>query len=41
MDYDAVIELDYVTLKDCIDLYEKKNVKTVISDGHITDFVKE
>ena len=41
MDYDAVIELDNVTLEDCIDLYEKKNVRTVISSGHITDFVKE
>ena len=41
MDYDTVIELDEVTLEDCIDLYEKKNVRTVICDGHITDFVKE
>ena len=41
MDYDVVIELDNVTLEDCIDLYEKKNVRIVISDGHITDFVKE
>ena len=41
MDYETVIELDNVTLEDCIDLYEKKNVKIVISDGHITDFVKE
>ena len=41
MDYDTVIELDNVTLEDCIDLYEKKNVRTVISNGHITDFVKE
>ena len=41
MDYDTVIELDNVTLEDCIDLYEKKNVRTVISNGHVTDFVKE
>ena len=41
MDYNNVIELDEVTLEDCIDLYEKKNVRVVISDGHITDFVKE
>ena len=41
MDYNAVIELDNVTLEDCIDLYEKKNVRTVISNGHVTDFVKE
>ena len=41
MDYDAVIELDEITLEDCIDLYEKKNVRTVIGGGHIIDFVKE
>ena len=41
MDYDTVIELSEVTLEDCMDLYEKKNVRTVICDGHIKDFVKE
>ena len=41
MDYDTVIELDEVTLEDCLDLYEKKNIYTIINDGHITDFVKE
>ena len=41
MDYDAVIELDEVTLEDCIDLYEKKNMSTIINDGHIINFAKE
>ena len=41
MDYDAVIELDNVTLEDCIDLYEKKDTYTIINDGYIKDFVKE
>ena len=41
MNYENIIELDNVTLEDCIDLYEKKNVSSVICDGHITDFVKE
>ena len=41
MNYDAVIELYEVTLEDCIDLYEKKNIRTLIYDGHITDFMKE
>ena len=41
MDYDAVIELENVTLEDCIDLYEKKNMSTIINDGHIINFVKE
>ena len=41
MDYDAVIELGEVTLEDCLDLYEKKNIRTIINDGIIKDFVKE
>ena len=41
MDYDAVIELDEVTLEDCIDLYKKKNMSTIINDGHIINFAKE
>ena len=41
MNYDTVIELDEVTLKDCINLYEKKNIKTVINNGRIENFVEE
>ena len=41
MNYDVVIELDEVTLEDCIDLYEKKNMSTIINDGHIVNFAKE
>ena len=32
MDYDTVIELSEVTLEDCMDLYEKKNMSTIIND---------
>ena len=32
MDYDTVIELSEVTLEDCTDLYEKKNISTIIND---------
>ena len=39
--YEMVIDLDNVTLQDCIDLYEKKDIYTQINDGHITDLVKE
>ena len=41
MDYDNVIELDNVTLEDCLDLYTKKNVTTIINDGRIINFIKE
>ena len=38
MDYNNVIELDEVTLEDCIDLYEKKGIATVINDGRVINF---
>ena len=41
MNYENVIELDNVTLEDCIDLYEKKNIKTIINNGKIENFIEE
>ena len=41
MNYDAVIELDEVTLEDCINLYEKKGIATVINNGKIENFIEE
>ena len=41
MNYENIIELDNITLEDCIDLYEKKNMYTIINDGRIINLVKE
>ena len=41
MDYNNVIELDEVTLEDCINLYEKKGIATVINNGKVENFVEE
>lgn len=41
MNYNTVIELSEVTLEDCIDLYEKKGISSIINDGRIINFVKE
>ena len=41
MDYNKIIELDNVTLEDCIDLYEKKGLKTIINNGKIENFIEE
>ena len=41
MNYENIIELDDVTLEDCIDLYEKRSVFTIINDGKITSFIRE
>ena len=39
--YEDILELDNVTLEDCIDLYEKKGIATVINNGKIENFIKE
>lgn len=41
MRYEDIIELDNVTLAECIELFEKKNICTDINDGKIINFVKE
>lgn len=40
MDYSLIIELDNVTIDDCLDLYEKKEYYTIINDGRIINFEK-
>ena len=39
--YNQVINLDNVFLEDCVELYEKKKLATIINDGHIQNFVVE
>lgn len=43
MDYNTVIELDNVRLDDCLEIYYKKKIITIINDGRIINFenVKE
>lgn len=35
------MNLEAVTLQDCLDMYEKKGYATVIDDGKILCFIKE
>ena len=41
MDYSTVIELDNVTLQDCIDMYNMKDMIAIINDGKVVAFEKE
>lgn len=41
MNYEKIIELSRVTLEDCLEMYEKKNMVSVINDGRMINFVKE
>lgn len=36
--YDKFLELDNVTIEDCVDLFDKKNMTTIINDGRILGF---
>lgn len=40
MDYSLIIELDNVTIDDCLDLYEKKEYYTILNDGRVINFEK-
>lgn len=41
MDYDKIVDLDNVTLQDCLELYEYKKMITIINDGRIINFRQE
>lgn len=41
INYGDMLELDSVTLEDCLDLYEKKGMHTIINDGMVINFVKD
>lgn len=33
--------LDNITIQDCLDVYEKKGMITIINNGHVDGFIKE
>ena len=37
-DYDKYINLDAVTLDDCLVLFERKNMAIIINDGRVINF---
>lgn len=41
MEYDKIIDLNNVTLQDCCELFQYKNIRTVINDGRIVNFISE
>lgn len=41
MNYGNILELDNITLEDCIELYRKKSIYAVINDGRIVNLVKK
>lgn len=41
MNYDQIMELDNVTIQDCLDMYNMKGMITIINDGKVLGFEKE
>lgn len=41
MDYSNYIELDNITIQDCIDLLKYKNTRVIINDGHIVNLKED
>lgn len=39
MDYEKYIELDNVTVGDCIDAYEYRGLRVIVNDGKIMNFI--
>ncbi len=35
------MNLEVVTIQDCIDMHEKKSQATIINDGKVIDFIPE
>lgn len=40
MDYEKFVDLDNVTLEECLELLAYKNIATIINDGRIVSFEK-
>ena len=41
VDYGRIIDVDTVTLSDCVNLYENGDIVVEINDGHIVGFLYE
>lgn len=41
MNYDSYVEMDNVTIEDCLELFRFFNKTSVLEDGRITNFVQE
>lgn len=41
VDYSKYIELDDVTLEDCLELFIKENMVVILNDGQVINFVNK
>lgn len=41
MDYNQILELDDITIEECLDLFEEHNKRFVINDGMLINIICE
>lgn len=41
MDYSRIIEMDNVTLSDCLEAHKYRGLNAVINDGKLVNFISE
>lgn len=41
MNYDSIMELDNLTLEDCVNIYKLENIYTIVNDGKLAGLRKE
>lgn len=41
MNYDSIIELDNLTLEDCVNIYKLEKIYTIVNDGKLAGLRKE
>jgi hypothetical protein len=39
MDYNKIIEMDNVTLNDCLEAYKYRGLSVIINDGRLVNFI--
>ena len=37
----AMMDMELVTVQDCLDMYQKKNMSVLLEDGHVVRFIEE
>ncbi len=41
MNYDTIIDIDNLTLQDCVNIYRLENICTILNDGLLVGLKKE
>lgn len=37
----TMMDMERITVQDCLDMHKKKNMSVILEDGHVVRFIKE